>query len=177
MMQILPIVLVATLLVSESEHAAYVRVEVPGWLALLIGLAAVMLVVASAAAAVSWNLRASRKRQPVRSVIRADRVLRLATWLIVVIHACVVLVLGGLDVIRSIVGDLPGVDELIALLLPCAGLTALWAITYSIDQRTRSATLIRRMDSGVPIHDMPSRSVYVLQQVRVQCGLMHALVS
>ncbi len=166
MTQIMPIALVAAMLATESGLAQHVRVSTNAWVSLMITFGGYLFVILAVVGFTRWKLHGADGGK-VRSLITADRALRLGSWLIVIVHAVSVLVFGWLDHVRSIVGDLPGVDELITISIPACGLALLWAAGYSIERRSRNATLIRRMDEGRPIHQMPPRGKYVFQQLRV----------
>ncbi|MHC5001673.1 MAG: M48 family metalloprotease, partial [Planctomycetota bacterium] len=81
-------------------------------------------------------------------------------------HVVVVLWLGWLDVIRSLVGDLVLVDELLCLAPAVAALLAITWVHYPIDGRLRQAQLLRSIDDGRPIYPLPPRTAYVLFHAR-----------
>ena len=108
----------------------------------------------------------SRGRSP-RPIIIADRMVRVARWIIVLNHAVAVLVFGWLETVRSVTGNLVLVDELIAIAPPLLGLIGTWWAYYPIDRRVQEAMLVRRLDDGRPVYPTLSRSQYVVLQIRL----------
>lgn len=109
-----------------------------------------------------------------RAIVTADRMLGVSRWSAVVLHAVNVLVLGWLDAVRSVTGDLILVDELVCVTPPLAVFVAGWWSFAPIERRFREALLFRTIESGAAVHPVPSRREYVVMQVRHQ--LLLALV-
>jgi STE24 endopeptidase len=78
---------------------------------------------------------------------------------------------GLLTAVRHAIGDLILIDELVVLLPPMAMLVWAWYVHYPIERRLREATLIRQLDSGLPVHPVWTRSEYLLFQVRHHMAL------
>ena len=103
-----------------------------------------------------------------RMIALAEWAGTLARWAGLAWHALSVLLLGWLDVVRRGVGDLIAVDEMLAVLPPLGLMAWLWWAAYPIERRLREATLLRELESGMPVRRPPSRPAYVLMQVRHQ---------
>lgn len=116
--------------------------------------------------------RRSRRRLTqsgdVRALNSAERALRVSRVMTLAGYAAVVLCLGWIQVVRQSIGDLVLLDEIAVMLPVIIALAGGWWVHYPIDQLIRSAMLMRRLDMGQPVYRMPSRSEYVLQQLRMQ---------
>ena len=154
-MQLLVLALVATVLLpaalpppSEIPPAASV-------LAVAIGPAAM---VAAAAWFASWSamraIRAGRGSAPHLLRMR----LRGLQWAAVVAQAVAVLGFGWLDWIRSVLGNWPLLDELVALAPPIAAIGACWWAAHPMERMLRGGSL--------------SRSRFVSTELRNQLGLI-----
>lgn len=123
--------------------------------------------------------RLGRRRGP-RLLLRLDRLTTLYRILILVLFAAD-LILGVLVFTRHLVSRfLIGggsnnpviVDEILFLLPPLILLSWGWWVYYPIDRRLREASLIRRIDSGKPVHAIWTRSQYLVCQIRHQIALI-----
>jgi Zn-dependent protease with chaperone function len=126
----------------------------------------VLLLAAAAAGALRCD-RAIRRGRSIRPIAAAERIAAAGRWLLLANHALAVLVWGWLDAVRGLTGDLVLVDETIAILPPLAGAVGLWWTHYPIERRLREAMLVRRLDEGRPVHPVPPRAAYVVQQARM----------
>ncbi len=108
------------------------------------------------------------KRGSYRMIALADSTAAIARWAGLLWHVLAVLLLGWLDVVRRGVGDLIAVDELLAVLPPLGLMAWLWYAAYPIERRLREATLLRALETGLPVRQPPSRRDYVLMQFRHQ---------
>jgi len=172
-MQLYPILVVAVILIADAGLAVGDRAgHEAGWPALAAAVAPVALLLLLAALVLSWCMRRMTAGRAPRSIVTADRMIRHARWLILLIHAVAVLLYGWLQAVRDTVGDLILVDEFIAMLPPILGAAALWWLHYPVERRVREALLIRRIDLGQPIHAIPSRWRYVFQQTRLNLLLL-----
>jgi len=102
----------------------------------------------------------------VRAVRRVERALSLArigAWALVVTA-----ILGGgwVGAVRGAIGDVPAVDELIAISPFIAVLVLSWWTWSGIERRLREATLLRRLDSGLDVRPIPMRGTMVWYSVR-----------
>ncbi len=112
------------------------------------------------------------RRGDLRAVGRCDAILAASRIIAVLIHAVNVLGLGWLDVVRSQVGDLVLVDEVLTSLPVLLVFVGGWWSMYPIDRRLREAMTIRDLDSGRPMQMMPSRAAYVIAAVRHQAAFI-----
>ncbi len=81
---------------------------------------------------------------------------------------------GMLTQLRHLLGDLILVDELVMVGPMVLLLVGMWAVYYPIDRRIRQASLIGRIDAGLPIYPVWSLREYLLAQVRHQMLLIGA---
>ncbi|MBC7773759.1 MAG: M48 family metalloprotease, partial [Pyrinomonadaceae bacterium] len=101
----------------------------------------------------------------------AETALSVSRWAAVIVFAAGVIVLGWLDVVRGVTGDLVIVDELLAMSPALAVFIVGWWSVYPIDQRLREATIFRSLHAGEPeqsFYPGPTRSQFVLMHVRHQ---------
>lgn len=124
-----------------------------------------------------WRLRARQRwlerTGEVREFERAERVVRWSLFGGAAIHSVAVLALGWLDLVRSGVGDLVIVDELLAGLPTLLLMPVLWWLHSPIETILREAVLIRRLDEGRgAVYPVVSRGCYVGLNVRHQLGLV-----
>ena len=109
-----------------------------------------------------------------RWVFKAERVVGISRLALAGLFAWGVMGLGWLGCVRGVVGDLPAVDELIALAPFVLGLCSEWASFYAIDRRLREASLMGVLDSPQPVMSLPTVPQYVLDQVRHQVLILLA---
>ncbi len=80
---------------------------------------------------------------------------------------------GLLDATRQFLGgDWVAVDELIVIAPTLGMMFYSWFAYYPIDRAMREASLIGRIDAGLPIHPIWTRGQYLLSQWRHQIALM-----
>lgn len=108
----------------------------------------------------------------VRTVVRADAVLRLSQIAIAMIHGVAVLVLGWLDVVRAAVGDVVVLDEALAVLPALLAGIAGWWSHAPIALAARESSLIGAMERGEPLYPLISRWQYTWLQARLGYGLI-----
>lgn len=101
-----------------------------------------------------------------RAIRRAERATRVFTITAVTLHVLSVLVFGWLDLVRTWVGDLVLIDELIVLLVPVSAMAYGYLVMYPIDRRLREAALLSSIEHGAPVHPFPSRTRFVLLATR-----------
>jgi len=75
---------------------------------------------------------------------------------------------GGLTAIRQTMGDGILLDEVLVIAVPLGMLAWGWWVYYPIDRRLREAPLMRRLDQGLPVGPIWTRSQYVISQIRHQ---------
>lgn len=174
-MQLLPIVLVAAVLIADSGvspigaqwHLSHGQVT-------LLAIAPVLMAILATYWGTRWCLRRLRRGVTPGPFIAAERIMRWCRWIIVVNHLVVVLAFGWLQVVRLWTDDLILLDELVALLPALLGIMGTWWAHYPIERELRAAVLIRRLDDGQPIYQMPPRLNYVILQVRMHLLLLLA---
>jgi Zn-dependent protease with chaperone function len=171
-MPMLPILIVAVVLLADGGLRLFDDVLLPPWQVMGLSLAPVAVVLACTALGIAWCRRRLDRGQTPRPIFIAERLVRSARAIIIIVHAISVLALGLLDTVRRAIGDLVLVDELVTILPPLVGVMGLWWIYYPIERRMHEALLIRRLDLGRPIHPTPSRLAWVLLQVRMQVLLL-----
>ena len=84
------------------------------------------------------------------------------------IVAAGVLATGFREAVRGYVGDFLIIDEAFTMAPALFALAAAWWIFHPFEVRARDATLIRRLDEGLPVHAAPSRGAWVAMQFRTQ---------
>lgn len=166
MLHPLLIALVAVLLIRESFEGLPVVVGLPGWIIAMATLAPLAAVGALTHLAFSRIGRALDRTGDGRLLGVADVLMTLSRAAVLGVFTGSVIVAGWLDAVRSLVGDPPGLDELIALLPPVGVLAWLWWAFAPIDRRVRDAGLLRRLDEGEPIDRPPTRGEFVWDHMR-----------
>ncbi|MBL0928278.1 MAG: M48 family metalloprotease, partial [Phycisphaerales bacterium] len=135
-------------------------------------LAATLAAYALIALAVHIAQLAAARRIDLRGDLRAIRSAELAVKLtrpaVFAVHAAAVLLLGALDATRAALSDLILADELILLLPALAVITLAWVSHYPVERRIRESLLIRDLDRGGPIPEIPTRAQYVAEHLRHQ---------
>lgn len=170
-MQLLPILLVLPLVLVDGRALPGLAAEPTAatpWLA--VGLPAAVVLLSLLGVRISLR-RLDRTRRAVW-LMRADRLLGLSRLVIVLGGGLTVVVGGWLPWLRTRVGDLVLVDELLAIMPTVLGLAGTWAVQHALEVRLRDAIRLRRLDEGRPIWPTPGRGGYVLGQVRLQLGLL-----
>ncbi|GAB4545597.1 MAG: hypothetical protein Tsb0013_03610 [Phycisphaerales bacterium] len=100
----------------------------------------------------------------------ADRALLLGQWGIVLWLAFSCFALGWVGRVRAWTGDLVILDEALALTPAPLTLCALWLLFWPIERRVREATQFGRLERGEPVHPIPGRWAFVVDQVRTHAG-------
>lgn len=96
---------------------------------------------------------------------RASARIRMAT---LPLQASAVLLFGLLDLVRSVLGDVVVLDEVVASLPAIGVLLVSWAAAEPVERRVREALLIRRLDEGLSIPPMPRAWVWWWGTVKQQ---------
>ncbi len=162
-----PIVLIGVLLMADAG-LGFTGADPPDiGRALTAALGGVLLLVGLAAVGVGYcRYLLAAKRRP-EAVLAAQRIARTARGLLLVHFAAIVLAFGWLDVTRAGVGDVAGLDDILAMLPTLGGFAAIWWIYYPVEQRIRDALLIRSLDQGRAVFALPGRGRWVLTQMRL----------
>ncbi len=154
-MQLLVLALVATVLLPA---ALPLPAEIPPAATVLAVALAPAAMIATAAWYASWSalrgLRSGRGSAPQLLRVR----LRGLQWAAVVAQAVAVFGFGWLDWIRSVLGNLPLLDELVALAPPIAAIGACWWAAHPMERVLRGGSL--------------SRGRFVSTELRNQLGLI-----
>ncbi|RMH14251.1 MAG: hypothetical protein D6695_01735 [Planctomycetota bacterium] len=113
-----------------------------------------------------WVYTASQMRGLDRDgrACRVRRVEALASalrWGLLGVHAAAAILCGTLTWVRSLIGDVIALDELLVLSVFVLGLCAIEFIVYPVQRRLRDAMIIRSLDSGLPVHPFPPRGRFV----------------
>jgi len=101
-------------------------------------------------------------------IVLAERTTSAARVGAVCLHLANVLVFGWLDLVRSVMGDVIIVDELVAITPTLLVFCATWAAQWPLEKRARDAVTIRGLDSGLVMYPMPTRRQYVVGHFRHQ---------
>ncbi len=165
-MQVLLIILAAVVLLPAPEGGFPARLEPLASISLVLGGVGVLLVVAALNARLLQHRLAGD--QPLRQFDRAARSLRFVQWMAVAIVATGVVATGFREAVRGYVGDFLIIDEVVTMAPALIAIVAAWWIFHPFEARARDATLIRRLDEGLPVHAAPSRSAWVATQFRTQ---------
>lgn len=176
-MQLYPILLVAVVLAADSGLRLFgseTMSRADALIAALFACGAPLMILLGTWLGVATCRRRLDRTGATHLILLAERLVRSARWLMLGAHAAAVLALGWLAALRSVTGDLILVDELLAILPPAVGVVGTYWVIHPIERRMREALLVRRLDEGKPVHQMPGRWRFVWAQSRV--GLLMVLV-
>jgi Zn-dependent protease with chaperone function len=172
-LQLYPILLVAVVMAADAGLDGWAQqLHVPPAVGAMVAIVPVMLAMAVAWLVTNLCLRRAARGAGPMTLLAAGNVAVALRAFIILNHAVAVLAAGWLIAVRSWVGNLVLVDELIAISPALLGLLTSWWIDYPIVQRMREATLIRRLDLGQPVYALPSRGRYVLLQARMHLFIL-----
>lgn len=172
MTHLLIIAAYVSLHLREAPAMRAVALEIGSWQSLGLTLGGFALLVVWTDLMVRLRLRridrTGRGINVVRAMRSAARSRTLATfWL-----AVSVVVFGWLESVRSVVGDPVLLDELLAMLPMFAAWACSWWSIEPVERRLREATLLRKLDEGLPVAPGPSRRVFVFDAMRHQVLLI-----
>ncbi len=100
------------------------------------------------------------------AVRAAEAIVRRSRVLAVGLHLINVGMLGWVDAVRALTGDVILVDELIILSPVLLAWTLGWWSVEPIERKVREATLVRDLDSGKPLYPIVTRWQFVLSNIR-----------
>lgn len=100
--------------------------------------------------------------------LRSERFIALGRPIAVGVFAFAVFALGWVGVVRQVVGDWIVLDEMVIVAPVLMVFVLGWWSLEPIERRFREATLVRDLDSGTPVFEMPTRAQAVWLQVRHQ---------
>ena len=103
-----------------------------------------------------------------RRLERANTSMRWMQRLAVIIAVLGIVGFGFRESIRSFVGDVPLLDEALAVSPALVAITLAWWIHHPFEQRSHDSMLLRRLDEGLPVQSPPGRLAHVAMQVRTQ---------
>ncbi len=172
-MQLFPILIILVMVAADGGlRLADGPGRQGGWWVAAVTWVPVAVVLGVAWLGVGWCERRLAAGRTPRPILVAERITRFARWIILAHYAAAVMFLGWLAAVRSAVGDLVLVDELIVILPPVVGALGTWWIHYPMERRLREALLIRQLDLGRPIYPVLGRGAYVLVQARLHLLLL-----
>lgn len=116
----------------------------------------------------------SRRDGGVAAAIRAERAGVVVGWVATGGLGVATLGFGWLATVRSVIGDWPAIDEIVALAPPLLALAASWWVHEPLERRIRDASLIGRIDRGLTVPPAPSRAAFVVERFRSSVLLMLA---
>ncbi|MDZ4755214.1 MAG: M48 family metalloprotease [Phycisphaerae bacterium] len=103
---------------------------------------------------------------------RAEMFARFVPWFALAALAVAVFGFGWLETVRRIIGDLPAIDEMVALTPAFAAMAISWSLQAPMERRVREASLIRRLDEGLPVAPWPAAWKFVVARVRTNILLI-----
>jgi STE24 endopeptidase len=165
-LQVLLIILVAVVLLPQASSGMGDGISAAVSIGLVLSGTALLLLLAVINS--KRLLRRLAVGDPGPQFERATRQLRLVQWVAVGIVVAGVLLLGFRDAVQAMVGDVLILDEIITIAPALVAITAAWWIFHPFEHQAREATLLRRLDDGLPIHPIPTRVGWVSMQVRTQ---------
>ena len=165
-LQVLLIILVAVVLLPQASSGMGDGISAAVSIGLVLSGTALLLLLAVINS--KRLLRRLAVGDPGPQFERATRQLRLVQWVAVGIVVAGVLLLGFRDAVQAMVGDVLILDEIITIAPALVAITAAWWIFHPFEHQAREATLLRRLDDGLPIHPIPTRAGWVSMQVRTQ---------
>lgn len=174
MIQPLLIALVAIVFIHDANPGLLARVRDRFTSADALG--ATLGACAGLALATALYVRAQARRldrpRALRRVARAEMMLSVSRILAVGAVAIGVFVLGWLDAVRGVTGDIVLLDELIAITPALLVFIAGWWSFYPIERRLHDAMIVRTLDEGRPVYPAPTCAQFVLDRVRHQLLLI-----
>lgn len=166
------IVLFVVLVLHDALRASFSQTmdapSLPGWAVWLASLGPMVVLAALTALVVSISAREVDRRGSMRAANAADRMLAISRWLALFLHASAVLVMGLLEQVRSLVGNVIALDEFITIVPPLGVFLAGWWAYYPVERAFRERVTLRLLDEGQPVFDLPTRGQFVLLNFRHQ---------
>lgn len=110
-------------------------------------------------------------RGELKLIARAERRLRTSQRLVCLLFMACVLLVGWLDAVRALTGDLIIVDELAAL-VPLL-LVRWWTHTaqHRVERLVHGAGILGRIDRGDPVYDLPGAAGFAVGLIRQELAL------
>ncbi len=172
-MQLVILALVIGVILHEQLGPAAIALDLAG--ALGLWLAAPLTLALAYWAACGRALRQLNKGKGVGTIRRLDRIAVVFRVGLLIQYAAA-LYLGVLTGLRHATGLTHWVlvDELLFMLPTAGSLVWAWWAYYPVDRRLRDASLLARLDAGLPVHPVLTRGQYVLMQSRHQAAMIGA---
>ncbi|MFG0294076.1 MAG: M48 family metallopeptidase [Phycisphaerales bacterium JB050] len=117
-------------------------------------------------------LRAFDRTGSRRVIQQIDRLSSISKFLLAAHWISSVFWLDWLGIVRSGVGDVVLLDELLAVLPFLFALFALYGLGHGIQTRLQEAVMARWLDQGLPIPSPPSYAVYVIEAIRHRAAII-----
>ncbi len=175
-MQILIIILVVTLFLFDEntlpDWVVRMQVDWPVWERAVVSILDMTILISVLFIIQSIVRRRLERLGRWKYIVIADRVSSYAMIVIVLVHVINIALLGWLEIVRGVTGNLVLVDELIALLPALLAVVAVWISRYPVARMVREASLIGRLDRGEPIYPVWTRWQFVLSQIRLHFVLI-----
>lgn len=172
-MQIVVLILVAVVLLEDRMPTA---TPASPWVALLVVTVPCALGLALQRFRVVRAERAMDRADPrgIGEFDHADRTMRAIPWIALLSTAAATLGFGWLRAVRSVLGNWPAIDELVALLPALLAIALSWWLHEPIERRIREASMVRRLDEGMPIATWSSPLRFVIGRIRSNVLLLLA---
>ena len=170
-MQVFILIMVLLLLWHDQQSAAATGALLSGWRLAAAVLVPKLVLALSYAVLCRVAHRQLLRAWTLRWVARLDRLTLLYRLGVLGLWA-LDLHLGLMPALRRTISDLILIDELAAMTLTLAMIVFGWWAYYPIDRHLREATLMRRLDSGEPVHAIWTRRQYLLEHLRHQMLLI-----
>lgn len=176
-MQLVVLILVAVVLLDDRLPTdAEIGLSSGGWTALLVATLPTLPLLLLQWRMVALAERAMDRRSPTgqRWFLWAERSMAAIPWVALLSTAAATLLFRWLAAVRSVVGDWPAIDELLAMLPALAAMAMSWRIHEPLERRVRESALVRNLDEGVPVAPFPSPFHYVVSKIRTNILLLLA---
>lgn len=165
-MQLLVLFLIAGVLLADSGVGVLVAPsEEWMWLPLLIAFGPPVVGILLEMVLVRRTVREASQGS-LDVIVKAGKRLRILQWIAVLATVIAVVGFGWLELLRATMGDLVIIDELLAIIPALILVSAMWIVQWPVERLVREALMMRRLDSGLPVHPVPSRVEFALSQAR-----------
>ena len=157
---------------QDIEHGELSLAQMTGWQLVAVVIVPKLVIAAVYAIVCRFTLKSLTRPNYHRHLRRLDRLTSLYRLGILLLYL-LDLACGALDQLHQLIGQrVILISELLIMLPPLLLLIAGWWAYYPIDRRLRDADLISRIDQGMPVHPIWSRSQYITAQFRYQIALL-----
>ncbi len=166
----------AALILVRLQDAVGGGADLPAWLEAW-QLATFAIATPFAAVSLAWwrVIRLARRLDrtgDARAVLAARRWVGASRLVTIAVHTACVFALGWVGLVRSVVGNWPLLDEVIAA-APCLGALVLsLGAWHPIELRLREAAIFRELDRGGPVYPPPTLRQHIIGNARFQIGTL-----